>query len=180
MSRSDDPFVHPTAEVDPRAIVGPGTAIWNWTKVREGAHVGPGCRIGQGVYIDHDVVIGEGCKIQNGVSVFAGVVLGDRVFVGPGATFTNDLVPRAASGDEWEIVPTVVGDDASVGANATVVCGIELGQACMVGAGAVVTHDVPPFALVVGVPAEVIDYVDRSGRRLHRGPAGPPPSEDER
>ena len=175
-----EPFVHATAEVDPSARLGPGATVWNWTKIREGASIGRGCRLGQGVYIDHGVVVGDDCKIQNGVSVFAGVVLGDRVFVGPGATFTNDLVPRAASGDDWEIVPTVVGDDASVGANATIVCGIELGEACMVGAGAVVTHDVPPFALVVGVPAEVIDYVDRSGRRLHRGPAGPPPSEDER
>lgn len=180
MSEPDDPFVHPTAEVDPRAVIGRGTAIWNWTKVREGARVGQGCRIGQGVYIDRDVVVGEGSKIQNGASVFAGVVLGDRVFVGPGATFTNDLVPRAASGDDWEIVPTVVGDDASVGANATIVCGIELGEACMVGAGAVVTHDVPSFALVVGVPAQVIDYVDRAGRRLHCGPSGPPPAEVER
>lgn len=170
-------FVHPTAEVDPDAVVGAGTSIWNWSKVREGARIGPGCRVGQGVYIDHGVVVGEGCKIQNGVSVYAGVVLGDRVFVGPSATFTNDRVPRAGSGDDWEVVPTVVGDDASVGANATIVCGVELGRACMVGAGAVVTGDVPPFALVVGVPARVVDYVDLQGHRLHRGPAGPPPTE---
>jgi acetyltransferase-like isoleucine patch superfamily enzyme len=163
-------FVHSTAEVDGRASVGDGSAIWNWTKVREGARIGTGCRIGQGVYIDHDVVIGTGCKIQNGVSVYAGVTLGDYVFVGPGAMFTNDRVPRAAAGDTWAIVPTVVDDLASIGANATVVCGVRLGRACMVGAGAVVTRDVDPHAVVVGNPAQVVGYVDDDGNRVE----GPP------
>jgi len=163
-------FVHPTAEVDGRASVGEGSSIWNWTKVREGARIGTGCRIGQGVYIDHDVVIGTGCKIQNGVSVYAGVTLGDYVFVGPGATFTNDRVPRAASGDAWPIVPTFVDDLASVGANATIVCGVRLGRACMVGAGAVVTRDVEPHALVVGNPARFVGYVDDDGNRVDSPP----------
>ncbi len=165
-------YVHPTAEVDPRAMIGPGTSIWNWTKVREGARVGALCRIGQGVYIDRDVSVGDGCKIQNGVSVYAGVTLGNHVFVGPQATFTHDRVPRAASGDDWEVVPTLVDDHASVGANATIVCGVRLGRACMVGAGAVVTRDVPPNALVVGNPARVVGWVDVDGSRLD----APPPA----
>lgn len=173
------PFVHPTAEVDPASLVGPGTNIWNWTKIREGARVGAGCQLGQAVYIDHDVVMGDGCKIQNGVSIYNGVSLGDHVFVGPNATFTNDLVPRADSGDGWVVVPTVVDDHASIGANATVVCGVRLGFACMVGAGAVVTADVPPHALVVGNPARIIDYVALDGNRLGVGPEGPGPTHDE-
>lgn len=162
------PFVHPSAEVDPAASIADGTQIWNWTKVREAASIGRDCRIGQGVYIDHGVVIGDACKIQNGVSVFAGVSLGNSVFVGPAATFTNDRVPRASSGDDWTIVPTVVEDDVSIGANATIVCGVTLGRACMVGAGSVVTADVPPFALVVGNPARIIDYVGLDGEREYR------------
>ena len=167
-------YVHPTAEVDPRAVIGPGTSIWNWTKVREGARVGAGCHIGQGVYIDRDVAVGDGCKIQNGVSVYLGVTLGDHVFVGPHATFTNDRVPRASSGDNWEVVPTVVEDHASVGANATIVCGVRLGRACMVGAGAVVTRDVAPHALVVGNPARVVGWVDVDGSRIEAPPAPEP------
>ena len=160
-------YIHPTAEVDVRAAVGDGTSIWNWTKVREGAEVGAGCRIGQGVYIDAGVRLGDGCKIQNGVSLYKGVTLGDSVFVGPAATFTNDRVPRATTDDgEWEVIPTVVEDLASIGANATVVCGVRLGRACMVGAGAVVTRDVPAHALVVGNPARVIGYVDDDGNRV--------------
>lgn len=164
------PFVHPTADVDPTARLGEGCAVWNWTKIREGAVIGAGSKLGQGVYIDHEVRLGTGCKVQNGVSIFHGVTCGDHVFVGPNAVFTNDRVPRAAAGDEWEVVPTTVGDHASVGAGATIVCGITLGRGCMVGAGAVVTHDVPDFALVVGSPARVIDFVDLAGQRRHVGP----------
>ncbi len=171
-----DPFVHPSAQVSAEASIGAGTNIWDWSKVREGARIGAGCQIGQAVYIDHDVVVGDGCKIQNGVSVYFGVTLGDHVFVGPNASFTNDLAPRAASGTDWQVVPTVVEDHASVGANATIVCGVRLGAACMVGAGAVVVRDVPPHALVVGNPARIIDYVALDGHRLGVGPDGPPPA----
>jgi acetyltransferase-like isoleucine patch superfamily enzyme len=166
--------IHPTAEVDAGAVIGDNTSIWNWSKVREGAHIGRDCRVGQNVYIDHDVEVGDGCKIQNGVSVFHGVTIGQHVFIGPSVTFTNDLVPRADSGDDWTVVPTRVDDHASIGANATIVCGTTLGRGCMVGAAAVVTRDVPPFGLVMGNPARLVDYVDLAGNRLHRRPGDPP------
>jgi acetyltransferase-like isoleucine patch superfamily enzyme len=121
--------------------------------------------IGQCTYIDVGVHVGSHCKIQNGVSVYQGVTLGDAVFVGPSATFTNDLYPRARSPD-WQVSPTLVEAGASIGANATIRCGITLGSHCMVGAGAVVVKDVPAHALVVGQPAHIIDYVNRSGRPL--------------
>lgn len=166
------PYVHPTADVDPAASLGEGCAVWNWTKVREGASIGAGTKLGQGVYVDHGVRIGRACKVQNGASIFHGVTCGDRVFVGPNVTFTNDRVPRASSGDAWEVVPTEVHDDASIGAGATIVCGVVLGRACVVGAGSVVTRDVPPNALVVGNPARVIDFVTDDGTRRHVGPDG--------
>jgi acetyltransferase-like isoleucine patch superfamily enzyme len=169
-------FIHATAEVHPEAVLGAGTQVWNWTKVREKAEIGIRSNIGQCVYIDHAVVIGNRCKIQNGVSVYAGVTLGDDVFVGPNATFTNDLRPRAHSRD-WRITPTVVEDGASIGANATIVCGTTLGRHCMVAAGAVVTRDVPPHALVMGQPARVVDYVTVQGERLHWRGAEPPPAD---
>jgi UDP-2-acetamido-3-amino-2,3-dideoxy-glucuronate N-acetyltransferase len=164
-------FIHPTAEVDPEAHVEDGVQIWNWTKVREGARIGAGCHLGQGVYVDHDVEIGTGCKIQNGVSVYHGVTIADRVFVGPNATFVNDRRPRADSPD-WKIEQTTILEGASICANATVVCGVTIGKFSMVAAGAIVTHDVPDHALVVGQPARVIDYVTESGERLHRNLSG--------
>ncbi|MEY2398566.1 MAG: UDP-2-acetamido-3-amino-2,3-dideoxy-glucuronate N-acetyltransferase [Actinomycetota bacterium] len=161
-------FIHASAEVDPSASIGTGCSIWNWTKVREGVVLGDGTSLGQGVYIDHDVRLGAGCKVQNGVSVFHGVTCGDHVFLGPNVTFTNDLFPRAASGDEWTVVPTQVDDYVSVGAGATIVCGVTLRRGCMVGAGAVVTRDVPEFALVIGNPARVVGHVGLDGRRTDR------------
>jgi UDP-2-acetamido-3-amino-2,3-dideoxy-glucuronate N-acetyltransferase len=171
------PFVHPTAEVDETASVGPGCFVWNWTRIREGATIGAGTKIGQGVYVDHGVALGEGCKVQNGVSVFAGVTCGDFVFLGPHVTFTNDLYPRAAAGDEWTLVPTTIEDHVSVGANATIICGVVLGRGCMVGAGSVVTSDVPPWALVVGTPARRIGWVDLAGRRVAQSPGSGGPAD---
>ena len=169
--------IHPSADVSSQAKIGEGTQIWHQAQVREGAHIGNECRIGKGVYIDANVVVGHHCKIQNYACVYHGVTLGDRVFVGPHTTFTNDLIPRAARPDwklhppeergaEWQVVPTVVEDGASIGANATIVCGITIGHCAMVGAGAVVTKDVPPHALVIGVPAKVVGYVCECGRTL--------------
>ena len=167
--------IDPTAIVHPDAELGPGVAVWNWTKVREGARIGAGCNIGQNAYIDVNVTIGARCKIQNGVSVYDGVTLGNDVFVGPNATFTNDLRPRAHSSD-WQITATVVEEGASIGANATIVCGVTLGAHCMVAVGAVVTRDVPPHALVMGCPAVVVDYVTVKGDRIGWQAGEPAPS----
>lgn len=169
--------IHPTADVSKAAAVGDGTQIWHEAQVREGARIGRYCRIGKGVYIDKDVSVGDHCKIQNRVSLYQGVTLGDRVFVGPHACFTNDLLPRATRTDwkehaeedrlpHWEVVRTIVQDGASIGANATVLCGITIGESAMVGAGAVVTKDVPPHALVYGNPATIQGYVCDCGRKL--------------
>src|SRR2546427_13089773 len=157
--------VHPTAEVSPRASVGEGTQIWHWVQIREGARIGRNCRIGKDVYIDADVVHGDRCKVQNFATIYRGVTIGDRVFVGPQVCFTTDLYPRADSSD-WKVVPTRVEDGASIGANATVLCGITIGRSAMVAAGAVVTKDVPAHALVAGVPARVVGWVCDCGRPL--------------
>lgn len=164
-------FVHPTADIDPEAVIGDGTRIWRWATVREGAQVGRDCTIGDHVYVDHGVRIGTGCKVQNGAVVYHGVTIGNGVFVGPNATFTNDRVPRAANKD-WKVTPTTVADGATIGANATIMCGIVLGRACMVAAGAVVIRDVPPHALVAGNPARLIGWVADDGTRTPGPPGG--------
>jgi UDP-2-acetamido-3-amino-2,3-dideoxy-glucuronate N-acetyltransferase len=139
--------------------------VWINVQVRENARVGAHCVLSKDVYVDHAVTIGDRCKIQNGVAVYHGVTLGNDVFVGPNAAFTNDRVPRAFNTD-WKITPTVVKDGASIGANATIVCGIELGEYCMVAAGAVVTRDVPPYTLVMGNPARPVARIDKLGNRI--------------
>src|SRR3989441_8965535 len=141
--------VHPTAEVSPQATVGDGTHVWHWVQVREGARIGRDCKIGKDAYIDADVVLGDGCKVQNFATIYKGVTIGDRVFVGPHVCFTNDLYPRADSTD-WEIVPTRVEDGASIGANATVLCGITIGGYAMVAAGGAGTQAGPPRAPLAG------------------------------
>lgn len=160
-------YIHPTASISEQAAIGAGTKIWHYVHVREGAKIGANCVLGKDVYVDHFVTIGNGVKIQNGVSVYHGVTLDDEVFVGPNAVFTNDLLPRAHHTD-WRVVETVVERGASIGANATIVCGVRLGAHCMIGAGAVVIKNVPPHALVVGNPARVIGYVCTCGHHLHR------------
>jgi UDP-2-acetamido-3-amino-2,3-dideoxy-glucuronate N-acetyltransferase len=162
-----DVSVHPTAIVEDGAVVGGGTRIWHRSHLRAGSRIGSGCTIGFAVYVDTGVVIGDRCKIQNHVSVYQGVVLGEDVFVGPGATFTNDLYPRA-NARTWEVVPTHVGRGASVGANATIVCGVEIGEWSMVGAGSVVTTDVPAHGLVTGAAARLRGWVCACGRPLAR------------
>jgi acetyltransferase-like isoleucine patch superfamily enzyme len=161
------PFVHASATVEPGALVGPETRIWHQSHVRADSIIGAGCTIGFCVYVDTGVVIGDHCKVENHVSVFHGVVLEDDVFVGPGAMFTNDRYPRAAA-SEWELVPTVVRRGASIGARATIVCGVELGPWSMVAAGAVVTTDVPAHGLVAGTPARLREWVCACGRPLAR------------
>lgn len=156
---------HESAEVSPEAAIGKNTLVWNQVQIREGATIGSECIIGKDVYIDRGVRIGDRCKIQNGVSIFNGVEIEDDVFLGPHMTFTNDLVPRAFN-QNWQISPTRVKRGASVGANATIVCGLTIGEYAMIGAGAVVTKDVAPYALVVGNPAQRIGWVCQCGHRL--------------
>ena len=167
---------HETAIVEAGSQVGPSTSVWHHSHVRSGARVGVGCVVGKNVYIDQSVVIGDRCKLQNNVSVYHGVTIGDDVFVGPSATFTNDLVPRAFNAD-WRITPTFVGDGASIGANATIVCGVSLGEYCMVAAGATVTRDVAPYELVRGTPARHAGWVCRMGHVVSRDAVRPATAE---
>lgn len=155
-----DYYAHPTAEISPDAVIGAGTKIWRNAQIREGAGIGDGCNIGKDVYIDAGVTIGSRVKIQNGVSVYHGVTVEDDVFIGPYATFTNDRFPRAYSAD-WQVTPTRIRRGASIGANATIVCGVTVGEYALVGAGAVVTHDVPPNTVVVGNPARPLRAAER-------------------
>jgi len=161
-------FIHPTANIHPKAILGEGTKIWINVQIRENAQIGKNCIISNDVYIDFDVKIGDECKIQNSVSIYNGVTIENAVFVGPNVAFTNDKIPRAFNKD-WKVTPTLVKQGASIGANATIVCGITIGQFAMVAAGAVVTKDVDPFALVVGNPARKIATVDELGNRVQEG-----------
>jgi UDP-2-acetamido-3-amino-2,3-dideoxy-glucuronate N-acetyltransferase len=160
-----DIYIHPTAEVHPSSRIGRGTKIWNYAQVRENAVIGERCILGKDTYIDKQVHIGSGVKIQNGVSVYQGVRVEDDVFLGPYMCFTNDKVPRAFN-ENWTVTPTIVRKGASIGANATIVCGIEIGEYAMVAAGAVVTKDVPPYGLVMGNPAVLKGYVDKEGNRV--------------
>ena len=151
-------IAHPTAEVSSEAQIGGGTRIWKNCQVREGSRIGEECVLSKDVYIDIGAVIGDRVKVQNGVSVYHGVTLEDDAFVGPHVVFTNDLYPRSAN-DDFEIIPTLLQQGASVGANATILCGITLGRWSMVAAGAVVTQSVEDHVLVAGNPAVPIGMV---------------------
>lgn len=157
--------IHPTADVSPLARIGAGTVVWNNAQVREGAVIGRNCSLGKDVYIDVGVRVGSGVKIQNGVSVFQGVTVEDDVFLGPHMTFTNDLYPRAFNTD-WHVVRTWVRKGASIGANATVLCGTTIGEYALVAAGSLVSRDVPANALVIGNPARAVGYVCRCGQKV--------------
>ena len=159
-------FVHETACIDEQVSLGVGTKIWHFTHILSGSVVGENCNIGQNVVIGPDVRIGKGCKIQNNVSVYKGVTLEDDVFCGPSMVFTNVFNPRAHIRRMDEARPTLVRQGASIGANATIVCGHRIGRYAMIGAGAVVTHDVPDYALVVGNPARQAGWVSEYGHRL--------------
>ncbi len=159
-------FVHETARVDPGAVIGPGTKVWHFSHVLPGSVVGAGCTVGQSVMIGPDAVVGDGCKIQNNVSVYRGVTLEDQVFCGPGMVFTNVWNPRAHIRRMGELRPTLVRRGASIGGGAVVVCGNTVGRCAFVGAGAVVTHDVPDHALVMGNPARVRGWVCACGVKL--------------
>lgn len=162
----DDYFVEPSAIIDPGVTIGAGTRIWHFSHVLQDSIIGRNCVIGQNVMIGPRARIGDGCKIQNNVSVYEGVILENDVFCGPSAVFTNVRVPRAFISRKSEFLPTLVKVGASIGANATIVCGITVGCYAMVAAGAVVTRDVPRHALVMGSPARVRGWVGRSGETL--------------
>jgi UDP-2-acetamido-3-amino-2,3-dideoxy-glucuronate N-acetyltransferase len=159
-------FVHPTAVVDPGAEIAPGAKVWHFVHVSEGARVGAGCVLGQNVFVARGVTLGAGCKVQNNVSLYEGVVLEDDVFVGPSAVFTNVKHPRAHVSRRHAYAPTLVRRRVTIGANATIVCGVTLHEGAFVAAGAVVTKDVPPFAIVGGVPARRIGYACACGETL--------------
>jgi len=157
-------FIHETAEVNPKAVVGEGTKIWNNAQVREDVTIGKNCIISKNAYIDAGVTIGDHVKVQNNVNIYTGVTIEDDVFLGPSMTFTNDLFPRSRNLN-WQITKTLVKKGASLGANVTVVCGVTIGEYAMVGAGSVVTKDVPAHALMVGNPAKKIGNICACGER---------------
>lgn len=160
-------FIHASAHVSDRAQIGKGSKVWINSQIREGAVIGENCIISKDTYIDTGVSIGSGVKIQNGVSIYHGVTIEDDVFVGPNAVFTNDYVPRAFN-TAWKITETLIKRGASIGANATVVCGNTVGEYALVAAGSVVIRDVPAHGLVVGNPARLIGYVCKCGQRLDK------------
>ncbi len=171
-------LLHPTADISSEASIGSATRVWNHTQIREGAIIGAECVIGRDVYIDADVRIGSRVKIQNSVLIYRGVTIADGVFIGPRVTFTNDRYPRAITPDgalkgvdDWEQGEIYVGYGASLGAGAIVVTGVTIGAFAMVAAGAVVTHDVPAYGLVMGVPARLVGYVCACGKPVRNGPS---------
>lgn len=160
-------WAHPSTVIDEGALIGDGTVIWHFCHVQSGAVVGNDCSLGQNVYVGAGAVVGDRCKLQNNVSVYGGVTLGEGVFCGPSCVFTNDLTPRALyPKGSAGLLETRVEDGASIGANATVVCGHTIGRCAMIGAGAVVTTDVPAHALMLGAPARQDGFVCSCGARL--------------
>ncbi len=167
--------IHPTAEVSPKAVIGEGSSVWHYVQIREGVVLGKECIVGKNVYIDFGVKIGDRCKIQNNCSIYHGTTIGNGVFVGPHVVFTNDLQPRAINPDgslkgasDWTVSETTVEDGAAVGAKSVILPGRKLGKWCMVGAGSVVTKDVPPHGLVYGNPAELNGFVCTCGAKGER------------
>src|SRR5262245_3327676 len=172
MNTSSPYFAHETAVIDPGSEIGEGTKIWHFTHVMPGSRIGKKCSLGQNVFIASEVVLGNNVKIQNNVSVYTGVTCEDDVFLGPSMVFTNVSNPRSAVNRRGQYVKTLVRKGATIGANATVVCGHTLGKFCFVGAGAVVTKDIPDYALVVGNPARQDGWMSEHGHRLNFGKDG--------
>lgn len=165
-NRFPNALIHPTAEIDDEVVIGDRTRIWHFSHILRGTRIGADCSFGQNCCIGANVTIGNGCRIQNNVSIYDGATLEDDVFCGPSCVFTNVLTPRAFISRKHEFLPTLVRRGASIGANATVVCGTTLGRYCLIGAGAVVIRDVPDHALMVGNPARRIGWVSETGDRL--------------
>lgn len=160
-------FIHPTSIVDENVDIGDNTKIWHFSHIQSGARIGKNCSFGQNVNVSNNVIIGDGVKVQNNVSIYEGVELEDYVFCGPSCVFTNDLTPRAKypKGNAG-YKKTVVEEGASIGANATIVCGHRIGRYALIGAGAVVTSNVPAHALMIGIPARIVGWVCECGELL--------------
>jgi len=158
-------YVHATAVVDKTAKIGRGTKVWHFAHIREDAQIGRDCVLGHAVYVGKAVKIGDHVKLENRANVYQGVTIEDSVFVGPHVTFTNDPYPRSHS-NTWQIVPTLVKKGASIGAGAVVLCGVTIGEHAMIGAGSVVTTDIPPYARAYGNPARIKGFVCTCGRSL--------------
>lgn len=162
-----DYFAHETAVIDDGCTIGAGTKIWHFCHIMPNCKLGKGCNIGQNVVVSPNVVLGNNVKVQNNVSIYTGVICEDDVFLGPSMVFTNILNPRSAVVRRGQYLKTVVKKGASIGANSTIVCGNDIGEYALIGAGAVVTKPVPPFALLVGNPARQIGWVSEYGHRLY-------------
>jgi UDP-2-acetamido-3-amino-2,3-dideoxy-glucuronate N-acetyltransferase len=162
----NDVFIHPTAVVDEGAYIGKGSKIWHFSHIMPDTIIGENCNIGQNVFIASQVVLGQNVKIQNNVSVYTGVICEDDVFLGPSMVFTNVVNPRSHVGRKDEYKKTIVRKGASIGANATIICGNEIGRYALIGAGAVITKDVKPFALMIGNPGGQAGWVSENGHRL--------------
>jgi UDP-2-acetamido-3-amino-2,3-dideoxy-glucuronate N-acetyltransferase len=158
--------IHSTAIVDDGAQIGDGTRVWHWVHICGGAKIGSGCSFGQNVFVGNDVVIGSNVKVQNGVSIYDAITLEDDVFCGPSMVFTNVYNPRSAVTRKNEYRRTLVRKGATLGANCTIVCGVTIGEYAFVGAGAVITRDIKPYALMAGVPARQIGWMSQHGERL--------------
>ena len=159
-------FVHESSYVDDAVVIGEGTLIWHFSHIMKGADIGKRCKIGQNVVISPGVVLGDNCKVQNNVSIYTGVSCESDVFIGPSVVFTNVINPRSEVVRTEEYKSTVIKKGASLGANSTIVCGVRIGEYAFIGAGSVVTRDVPDFALVVGNPARVKGWMDKFGMKL--------------
>ena len=160
-------FAHPTAIVDECCEIGKGTKIWHFSHIMSNCKLGENCNIGQNVVISPDVILGRNVKVQNNVSIYTGVICEDDVFLGPSMVFTNVVNPRSGVNRRGQYTKTIVRKGASIGANATIVCGHDIGEYAFIGAGAVVTKEVPPYALVVGNPAKHVSWMSEFGHRLN-------------
>lgn len=165
-------FIHSSAAVDEGAVIGKGSKIWHFCHIMPGATLGEHCNLGQNVFVASGVILGKGCKVQNNVSIYTGVTLDDYVFCGPSMVFTNVMNPRAHIERKDEYAETRVGRGASIGANATIVCGHDIGEYAFIGAGSVVTREVPAYALVFGSPAKIHGWMSAAGERLEFDESG--------
>jgi UDP-2-acetamido-3-amino-2,3-dideoxy-glucuronate N-acetyltransferase len=163
----DNFFAHETAVIDEGCKIGKGCRIWHFSHVMSGAILGENCNLGQNVLVSTDCVLGDNCKVQNNVSIYTGVICEEDVFMGPSMVFTNIVNPRSGIIRKDQYVKTLVQKGATIGANATIICGNTLGAYCFIGAGAVVTRDVPPYALVIGNPGKQVGWMSEYGHRLH-------------